>query len=76
MPNGNEVYSGDYLPCSTRSPLSFSEIDLVPPPDGMWIADKRVAQLIPIGALRNGDFIVPVLIADRCDELKGTWQAD
>ena len=76
MPNGNEVYAGDYLPCSTRSPLSLSEIDPVPPPDGMWIADKRLPELVPIGALRNGDIMVPVVVVDRCNELKGIRHTD
>jgi hypothetical protein len=76
MPNGSEVYAGDYLPCRSKSSLAFSELDLVPPPDGMWIADKRLAGLAPIGALRNGDLLVPVLVVDRCDEFKGTQQPD
>ena len=72
MANGSEVYAGEYLPCEDRSPLAVSKIDLVPPPDqvGMWIADKRLKELAPIGALRKGDLLVPVAVLDRCDELK------
>jgi|SRR4051812_37593251 hypothetical protein len=73
MANGEEVYAGGYLPCDSRSPLPMSKIDLVPPPEkvGMWIVDKRLTRLVPIGALRDGDLLLPVVVLDRCDELKG-----
>jgi len=73
MANGQDVYAGAYLPCDGRSPVPTSKIDLVPPPDnvGMWIVDKRLTGLVPIGALRDGDLLLPVAILDRCDELKG-----
>ena len=72
MADGSEVYEGEYLPCENGSPVAMSNIDLVPPPDqvGMWIADKRLKELAPIGALRKGDLLVPVAVLDRCDELK------
>src|SRR6266542_3509593 len=73
--DGSEVYAGDFLPCASKLPLPVSEIDLVFPADGMWIADKRLATLAPIGALRNGDFLVPVPLLDRCSELKGNRNA-
>jgi hypothetical protein len=78
MANGSEVYAGEYLPCKDRSPLAMSEIDLVPPPNqvGMWIADKRLKTLAPIGALRKGDLLVPVAVLDRCDELKANHRAN
>src|SRR5256885_16177683 len=74
MADGHEVYAGGYLPCDGRSPLPTSKIDLVPPPHkvGMWIVDKRLTDLTPIGALRDGDLLLPVAVLDRCDELKGT----
>lgn len=78
MPNGDEVYAGEYLPCSSKSQLLSSEIELVPPPQkvGMWVADKRLTTLAPIGALRNGDLLLPAVVIDRCDELKGMPQAN
>jgi hypothetical protein len=47
MPNGDEVYAGNYLPCGSKSVLPLSQIDLVPPPHsvGMWIADNRLTTL-------------------------------
>jgi hypothetical protein len=75
MANGSEVYAGEYLPCQDRSPLLPSDIDLVPPVE-MWIADKRLKELAPIGALRKGDLLVPVAVLDRCDELKAMHRAN
>ena len=78
MANGIEVYAGDYLPCEDRSPVPISKINLVPPPDrvGMWIADKRLKELAPIGALREGGLLLPVGVLDRCNELKAKHHAD
>lgn len=72
MANGEEVYAREYLPCRGKSPLPVSAMELVPPPDSveMWIADKRLTTLAPIGALRSGDFMVPVGVLDRCDKVK------
>jgi len=71
IPNGQNVYVGDYLPCRSKSPLSNAELNLVPPPEkiSMWVADKRSPDLAPIGALRNGDLLLPTGIIDSCDEL-------
>jgi hypothetical protein len=78
MPNGTKVYAGEYLPCEDRSAVPMSKINLVPPPDqvGMWIADKRLTELAPIGALREGDLLLPVAVLDRCDELKAKRRAN
>lgn len=78
MANGTKVYAGEYLPCKERSPVPMSKINLVPPPDqvGMWIADKRLNELAPIGALREGDLLLPVAVLDRCDELKAKHSAN
>jgi hypothetical protein len=78
MANGSDVYAGEYLPCEDKSPLPPSKINLVPPPDqvGMWIADKRLKELAPIGALRKGDLLVPAAVLDRCDELKGKHRSN
>ena len=72
MANGTEVYAGEYLDCKDRSPVPISKINLIPPPNqvGMWIADKRLSMLAPIGALREGDLLLPIAVLDRCDELK------
>jgi hypothetical protein len=72
MANGEEVYAGEYLPCSGKSPLPVSTMELVQPPDSveMWIADKRLTALAPIGSLRNGNFLLPVVVIDRCDKFK------
>jgi len=70
--DGQEVYAGEYLPCSGKSPIPLSSMVLVPPPEaiGMWIADKRLAALAPIGVLRTGDLLLPVVVVDRCDNFK------
>jgi hypothetical protein len=72
MANGEEVYAGEYLPCGGKSPVPVSTMELVPPPEnvGMWIADERLTTLAPIGVLRNGDFLLPVVVLDRCDKIK------
>ena len=74
MANGEEVYAGEYLPCGGKSPMPVSTVELVPPPDSveMWIADKRLPALAPIGSLRNGNFLLPVVVLDRCDKFKDT----
>ena len=78
MPNGTKVYGGEYLPCENRSPVPVSKINLVPPPNqvGMWIADKRMRELAPIGALRDGDLLLPIAVLDRCDELKAQLRSN
>lgn len=72
MPSGEEVYAGEYLPCENKIPLPVSTKELVPPPQNveMWIADKRLKTLAPIGALKNGDLLLPVEVLDRCDKFK------
>ena len=72
MASGEEVYAGEYLPCGGRSPLPVSTIALVPPADSvdMWIADKRLAKLAPIGALRDGNVLLPVTVLDRCENFR------
>jgi hypothetical protein len=74
MASGEEVYAGEYLPCGGKSPLPVSAIELVPPGDSveMWIVDKRLAKLAPVGALRNGNFLLPVVVLDRCDKFRDT----
>ena len=53
-----------------RSPTK----ELVPPPQNveMWIADKRLKTLAPVGALENGDLLLPVVVLDLCDKFKQT----
>jgi hypothetical protein len=75
-PDGNQVYSGEYLPCGATSPVPISNIALVPPPDEMWIADKRLKEMATIGALHGGDLLLPIAVLDRCDELKNKLRAD
>jgi hypothetical protein len=72
--SGEEVYAGEYLACSLKSAMRVSDMKLVPPPAyvGMWIADERLTELAPIGALRNGDLLLPVVTLDRCDKFKST----
>jgi hypothetical protein len=74
MANGEGVYAGEYLPCETKVPQQVSTMDLAPPPDNveMWIADKRLKTLAPVGALKNGDLLLPVQVLDRCDKFKQT----
>ncbi len=36
----------------------------------MWIADKRLSRLDPIGYLSDGDVLLPVAAIDRCAEFK------
>lgn len=69
---GQEVCAGEYLPCGGKSPVPLSSMGLVPTPHsiGMWIADKRLAALAPIGVLRSGDILLPVVVLDRCDKFK------
>jgi hypothetical protein len=78
MANGTKVFEGEYLPCEGRLPIPMSKLNLVPPPDqvGMWIADNRLKDLAPIGALREGDLLLPVVALDRCDELKAKHGAN
>lgn len=70
--DGEQVYAGEYLPCGTKTPLPVSTKELVPPPnnEAIWIADKRLNTLAPVGALRNGDLLLPVVVLDRCDKFK------
>lgn len=70
--NGEQVYAGEYLPCGAKTPLPASTKELVPPPrnEAIWIADKRLNTLAPVGALRNGDLLLPVAVLDRCDKFK------
>jgi hypothetical protein len=72
MANGEEVYAGEYLPCGSKVPLPVSTMELVPPPQNveMWIADKRLKTLAPVGALQNGDLLLSVVVLDRCDKFK------
>jgi hypothetical protein len=74
MANGEDVYAGEYLPCGGKTPLPASTIELAPPPANveMWIADKRLTALAPIGFLRSGNFLLPVAALDRCDKFKDT----
>jgi hypothetical protein len=74
MANGDEVYAGEYLPCESRTPLPVSTNELVAPPQGdaIWIADERLNALAPVGALRNGDLLLPVAVLDRCEKFKAT----
>jgi hypothetical protein len=74
MTSGEEVYAGEYLPCKSKVPLPVSTKELVPPPDNVekWIADKRLKTLAPVGALKNGDLLLPVDVLDRCDKFKQT----
>lgn len=70
--NGKQVYAGEYLPCGPKTPLPVSTNELVPPPnnEAIWITDTRLNTLAPVGVLRNGDLLLPVVVLDRCDEFK------
>jgi hypothetical protein len=72
--NGEEVYAGEYLPCGTKIPLPLSTKELVRPSrsGATWIADKRLNALAPVGALKNGDLLLPVEVLDRCSKFKET----
>lgn len=72
MANGEEVYAGEYLPCDGKSPVPARSMHLVKPPHDveMWIVDKRLTTLAPIGFLRSGDFLLPLVVLDRCDKFK------
>ena len=72
MANGEDVYAGEYLPCGSKLPVPVSTRELVPPPHNVevWIADDRLKTLAPIGALQDGDLLLPVVVLDRCDKLK------
>ena len=72
MADGSKVYAGEYLPCGGSSPLPMSGMNLVPPPDHleMWIADKRLNTLAPIGFLKDGNILLPVAVLDRCDGMR------
>jgi len=72
MANGEDVYAGEYLPCGSKLPVPVSTRELVPPPQNVevWIADDRLKTLAPIGALQDGDLLLPVVVLDRCDKLK------
>ncbi len=74
MANGQEVYAGKYLPCGSKTPLPVSTKELVAPPhsSAIWIADKRLNTLAPVGALRNGDLLLPAAVLDRCEKFKET----
>ena len=72
MANGEEVYAGEYLPCANATRLPVSTRDLVAPPHSgaIWIADKRLKTLAPVGVLRNGDLLLPLVVLDRCEKFK------
>jgi len=74
MANDQEVYAGEYLPCQTKTPLPVSTNELTAPPHSgaIWIADRRLGKLAPVGVLRNGDLLLPVAVLDRCEEFKRT----
>jgi len=74
MASGEEVYGGEYLPCGSKTPLPVSAEELVPPPHSgaIWIADTRLDKLAPVGALRDGNLLLPVAVLDRCDKFKAT----
>lgn len=74
MENGQMIFAGEYLPCESKTPLPVSTRDLVAPPHNgaIWIADKRLNALAPVGALRNGDLLLPVAVLDRCEKFKET----
>lgn len=74
MADGQEVYAGEYLPCESKTPLPVSTKELVAPSHtgDIWIADSRLNKLAPVGALRNGDLLLPVVVLDRCDKFKKT----
>jgi hypothetical protein len=66
--NGQEVYAGEYLSCTRESPIPLSSLKLVRPPDppGLWITDKRLAGLAPIGTLESGAVLLPVVALELC----------
>ncbi len=72
--DGEQVYAGEYLPCESKIPLPVSTRELVAPPHSgaIWIADKRLNTLAPVGALRDGDLLLPVAVLDRCEKFKET----
>lgn len=67
--NGAEVYAGEYLPCSSRSPIQEASIRLVPPDaQDLWLFRRGIDA--PLGFLEGGDLLVPVAVWSECESIK------
>ena len=68
--DGEQVYAGEYLPCSTHVAIAEGNIHLVPPADSseMWLfrwQDNGIT-----GFLSHGDLLLPLLLQNKCGEVK------
>jgi hypothetical protein len=68
--NGQSVYGGDYLPCSSSSPIGEASIRLAPPPDSMdmWLSAEGEDGVI--GFLADGDVLLPLPFRGKCNQVK------
>ncbi len=74
MADGQQVYAGEYLPCSGASPLEEADLRLKPPPYSvdMWLFKENNDGVI--GFLKNGDLLLPVQVREKCGEVKARLQ--
>lgn len=68
--NGQEIYGGEYLPCSSSSPIVEPNIRLATPPDSvdMWLFGEENDGVI--GFLADGDILLPLSVRGKCNQVK------
>ena len=65
-----EVYGGEYLPCSSGTPIEDVSIRLIAPPDSvnMWLFGEKNDGVI--GFLADGDLLLPLSVREKCSQVK------
>jgi hypothetical protein len=68
--NGEQVYAGEYLLCSSSAVVPEREIHLIPPNDSsdMWLFAEGHEGVG--GFLENGDLLVPKSLLNSCTKIK------
>ena len=68
--DGEQVYAGEYLPCSTHVAIAEGNIRLVPPADSseMWLFRWHEDGIV--GFLSDGDLLLPPSLQNKCEEVK------
>jgi hypothetical protein len=68
--NGEGVYAGEYLPCSSHVAIPEANIRLTPPPrdsSDMWLF--RWESDAVAGFLADGDLLLPASMQDKCTDV-------
>lgn len=68
--DGKQVYGGEYLPCSSSSPIGEASVRLVAPPDSadMWLFAEENDGVI--GFLADRDLLLPLSVRGKCNQVK------